>query len=166
VPKAKAIVAGAYSNYDVTLGRDYRPYRNVCLLPYINQEALKDNPIKLLSLLYNRTQYTPEQWAPYDKFMLDKDWELGSFDTTYNANCIIMFGEKYGTLTPWERGAAHYWKIIGFPRGILILEAQQRLMGFLRVVLDTLLAGLVRNDAAVHSNSFAELLENWSQEIQ
>lgn len=58
-----------------------------------------------------------------------------------------MFGEKYGTLTPWERGAAHQWKIIGFPRGMLILDAQQRLMSFLRGVADTLLAGLVRNDA-------------------
>jgi hypothetical protein len=94
VPKAKAIAAGAYSDYDVTIGRDHRPYLNVCLLPYINQEALKDAPTKLLSLLYNRTQYTPEQWAPYDKFLLDKDWELGSFDTTYNANCIVIFGEE------------------------------------------------------------------------
>jgi hypothetical protein len=33
-------------------------------------------------------------------------------------------------------------------------------MGFLPGVVDTLLAGLVRNDAAAHSNSFAELLEN------
>lgn len=86
MPKAKAIVAGAYSDCYVTLGRDRRPYRNICFLPYINQEALKDDPMKLLSLLYNRTQYTPEQWAPYDKFLLDEDWELGSFDTTYNAN--------------------------------------------------------------------------------
>lgn len=154
------IAAAAYPDCDVTQGRNRRPYRNVCLLPYINQEALKDDPTRFLSFLYNRTQYTPEQWAPYDKFLLDKNWELGSFDTTYNANCIVMFGEKYGTLTPWERGAAHHWKIIGFPRGILILEAQQRLMSFLRGVVDTLLAGLVRNKAAAHSNSFAELLEN------
>lgn len=83
-----------------------------------------NDPTRFLSLLYHRTQYSPEQQVPYDKFLLDKTWELGSFPTTYNAKCITMFGEKYGTPTPWERGAAHNWKIIGFPLGFLILEAQ------------------------------------------
>lgn len=83
-----------------------------------------NDPTRFLSLLYHRTQYSPEQQVPYGKFLLDKTWELGSFATTYNAKCITMFGEKYGTPTPWERGASHNWKIFGFPLGFLILEAQ------------------------------------------
>jgi len=39
---------------DATQGRARRPYRNVCLLPYINLESLKDDPARLLNILHNR----------------------------------------------------------------------------------------------------------------
>ncbi|KAE9375173.1 hypothetical protein N431DRAFT_555665 [Stipitochalara longipes BDJ] len=160
LPKARGLLKAAKPDYDVTQGRERRAYRGVCLLPYINQEALLNDPTRFLSLLYYRTQHKPEEWAPYDKFLLDKNWELGSFATAYNANCIVMFGDKYGTLTPWERGAAHNWKIIGFPRGFLILEAQQRLMSFFRGVVESLVIGFVRNDTTAHSNNFTEAFKN------
>jgi hypothetical protein len=59
-------------NYDISAGAERRPYRNVCLLPYVNLEALKHDPSRLLNILYSWVMYSPEQWEPYDNFILGK----------------------------------------------------------------------------------------------
>ncbi|CAG8976490.1 hypothetical protein HYALB_00005987 [Hymenoscyphus albidus] len=122
-------------------GNVRRPYRNICLLPYINFQGLKDNPAKLLHLIYNRINYSPQQWAPFDNYLLDKQWNIGTFATVYNRSCIIMHGTDYGKLVPWNEDLAHTWDIVGFPRANLVLEAQMRLSEFLKGVVERLLDG-------------------------
>jgi len=127
--------------YDFTPGGARRSHKNVCLLPYLNLEGLMNEPARFLSLLYNRTHYSPQDWAPYDNLIIDKQFELGALETFYNRSCITMHGEEYGRLTEWHEEKAHGWNYIGFPRGILILQAQQRLLRFLRKLVDQVLVG-------------------------
>lgn len=83
---------GGLVHSDITLGKHERQYRHAFLLPYVNLEVLTKDPLKLLSLLYNRINSSPEQWAPYDNFLLNGQWKDGAFDLTYNGGCIVMYG--------------------------------------------------------------------------
>ncbi|KAH9214323.1 hypothetical protein DL95DRAFT_503717, partial [Leptodontidium sp. 2 PMI_412] len=138
----------------VQLGHHRRPHRKTLLFPYINVESLAVEPIKLLHLLHNRTKYSPSLWATYDNSLLDKQWFLGAFTTTYNSGCLSFSGEDYGRWTVWDTQAAHGGSVVGFPRGILILESQQSLMRFLRGVVENLLCGMIREDSTLQSNHF------------
>ncbi|KUJ17900.1 uncharacterized protein LY89DRAFT_745890 [Mollisia scopiformis] len=157
----KAVAEGSvhwHGCIDLTQGRERRPYRNTFLLPYINVEALASDPLRLLNLLHNRTKYSPAEWAPYDTTILAKDWELGTFETAYSSVCIIMHGSEYGKVTRWEESAAHRWDIVGFPRAILTLEAQQKLLAFLRGIVEKLLEGFSRNDTSPQSDRFEKII--------
>jgi hypothetical protein len=127
--------------FDLTRGRNRRQYRNACLLPYINLEALSTDPTKFPSLIYNRVKYSPEQWAPFDNTLLNRNWQMGSFATEYNGNSICMHGERFGQLEVWEPQRAHSWSSVGFPRGVLLLEAQNKLSAFLRGLTEKILEG-------------------------
>ncbi|KAL5321494.1 hypothetical protein ACEPPN_009453 [Leptodophora sp. 'Broadleaf-Isolate-01'] len=139
---------------NVNEGHHRRPHRKTLLLPYINVESLAVEPIKLLHLLHNRTKYSPSLWATYDNSLLDKQWFLGAFTTTYNSGCLSFSGEDYGRWTVWDTQAAHGGSVVGFPRGILILESQQSLMQFLRGVVEKLLCGMIREDSTLQSDHF------------
>ncbi|TGO27799.1 hypothetical protein BPAE_0036g00100 [Botrytis paeoniae] len=84
---------------DFTQGKQLRKHRTSCLLPYLNVEGLSQDPMRLLGLLYNRTKYSPEQWAPFDNSLLEKHWAIGSLALDYNSHSIILYGPKYGTMT-------------------------------------------------------------------
>ena len=121
--------------------RDARKHRKTFLLPYLNVEVLRTNPAVLFGLLWNRTHYSPEDWAPFDNKELTISWAAGFYDLEYCGSCVIMYGPRYGKLTPWEPKAAHRSDIVGFPRARLIIEAQACLLGFLRRVVDQILEG-------------------------
>lgn len=134
-------LSGLLLDPDTTQGRARRPFRTVCLLPFLNLASLKDDPARLLNLLYNRVKFTPEQWVPYDNYLLDKQWQIGSLATVYNKNCIVMHGPSFGKLTSWQSRSAHAWDIVGYPRAILVLEAQLKLSEVLMAVVEKLLVG-------------------------
>ncbi|TVY58102.1 hypothetical protein LCER1_G002801 [Lachnellula cervina] len=71
-----------------------------------------------------------------------------------------MHGEEYGKLIEWHKEKAHGWNYIGFPRGILILQAQQRLLRFLRKVVDQVLVGTNGNGAPDQVNAIAKAFEH------
>ncbi|KAH7142565.1 hypothetical protein B0J13DRAFT_636003 [Dactylonectria estremocensis] len=86
--------------------------RRQLLLPWLNVEVLKTNPAVLFALLHYRTAYSPQHWAAFDSSQLTLNWE-----------------EK----------AAHRADTLGFPRAMLVLEAQAYLMEVLcRIVARTL----------------------------
>ncbi|TVY81625.1 hypothetical protein LSUE1_G004822 [Lachnellula suecica] len=143
---------------DLTQGSVRLAFRNACLLPHLNREALETNPAKFLSLLYNRIHYTPDQWAAYDNFLLVKPWQIGALKTVYNSNCVMIYGKHYGRLTRWNEKDSHAWRIIGFPRAILVLEAQEKLLSFLRGVVETLVSGPSGNEAIGTSDAFTKSL--------
>ncbi|KAI9651338.1 hypothetical protein NHQ30_001377 [Ciborinia camelliae] len=147
---------------DITDGWHMRKHRTVCLLPYLTVEGLIQDPMKFLGLLYNRTKYTPEQWAPYDNSLLEKHWHMGSLALHYNDHSIVMSGPRYGTLIHWNKAEAHRWTSIGFPRAILILEAQAYLLSFLRSMVERILGS--SNNLLMESQPtmFDEILDHGS----
>lgn len=152
--KARGEVDSDISQGSVRLG-----FRNACLLSYLNLEALSNDPAKFLNLLYNRSHYTPEQWASYDNYLLIKEWEIASINTVYNGNCIVMHGEDFGKLTPWNEQGAHDWTTIGFPRAILVLEAQAKLLSFLQAVVEKLVEGQERVEMSSNCKNFEKALQ-------
>ncbi|KAH7351235.1 hypothetical protein BKA65DRAFT_476563 [Rhexocercosporidium sp. MPI-PUGE-AT-0058] len=118
--------------------------------------------MSLLSLLYQCSKYSPQQWSTYDNFLLDKQWDIGAFATSYNPGAISLgsYGLKYGTWTPWEERKAHGGMILGFPRGILLLEAQTKPLQFLRSAVGKLLEGIARQDSDSQSARFLKLFEH------
>lgn len=144
---------------DLVSGYERRPYRKICLSPCLNLESLSKNPATFLNLLYNRVMYSSESWAPHDNHVIKGHWELRAFETEYNPGYIILFGEKYGQLTTSQRRELHDWTLVGFPRGILIPEAQYNILKVLRGVVEKLLHGLDTDDREVHAHDFTSVLD-------
>ncbi|KAF5676465.1 hypothetical protein FCIRC_7024 [Fusarium circinatum] len=53
-----------------------------------------------------------------------------------------MYGDEYGSLVDWEAKAAHRGNTLGFPRAILVLEAQAHLLEVLCNIVDKVLEGV------------------------
>ena len=130
-----------YSNTPESKRWDSRTRDRRCqlLLPWLSLEVLKTNPAVLLALLHYRTVYPSQDWAPYDSRQLTVSWACGHFDVEYSRKYVVMYGLKYGQLVDWQAGPAHRADNLGFPRALLVLEAQAYLMGILRKVIDKLL---------------------------
>ncbi|KAL8643535.1 MAG: hypothetical protein Q9226_008300, partial [Calogaya cf. arnoldii] len=140
---------------EVSHWREGRKYRIAWLLPYLSLEVLETDPVRLLSLLYNRSHYTPEQWATFDSRQLNAAWNAGFTTVDHSPKCIVMHGYKYGSVVPWEKEQAHRMDIVGFPRGNMVLEAQSFLLRFLRKVVEHLLEGIDLNSPGAS--------EKWTQ---
>jgi len=122
-----------------------RDRHNSYLLPYINIPNLRDDPSKFLSLLLNRARFPPEQWAPFDNTELGLGWYNESFNIDFCFGSIIMHGSRYGQFTEWTKSSDELWTTIGFPRGKLILQAQECVMSFLQKMVEQLLEGIDDN---------------------
>jgi hypothetical protein len=123
-------------------GRTSSAYRKYLLLPYLDIETLVKNPAVLIGLIRTRASDSPAEWAPFDHEQLRSPWGSGLLNTSFNAGAVVMFGPRYGTLSKWQKDAAHRFDIVGFPRGKLVMEAQATLMTFLRRVVEQLLVGI------------------------
>ncbi|KAI6798349.1 hypothetical protein KC363_g3383 [Hortaea werneckii] len=109
---------------------------NGALSPYLNLESLMDDRDRILSLLHYRSAYKLEDWVMFDSYQAKHAVEGGSLGREYNENCVIMFGERYGDLVKWHQAQCHRWNCIGYPRAVLVLKAQAKLLGFLRRLTD------------------------------
>jgi hypothetical protein len=116
--------------------------RRQLLLPWLNVEVLKTNPAVLFALLHYRTAYSPEHWAAFDSGQLNLTWAAGFLDVDFSAKCVVMYGQRYGSLVDWDENAAHQADILGFPRASLVLEAQAYLMEVLSSIVTSILDGV------------------------
>ncbi|KAI1055330.1 hypothetical protein LB506_011512 [Fusarium annulatum] len=116
--------------------------RRQLLLPWLNVHVLKTNPAVLFALLHYRTAYPPQSWATFDSNQLKVSWAAGYFDVDFSAKCVVMHGDRFGSLVDWEAKAAHRGDILGYPRAILILEAQAFLLKVLCNIVDKILEGV------------------------
>ncbi|KAK3686551.1 hypothetical protein LTR37_019721 [Vermiconidia calcicola] len=110
--------------------------KNGVMLPYLSVEGLREDPMKLLSLLHHRAYSAPEEWVMLDVAQTNVAFELGNLCREDNKGCVIMFGDRYGELTTYDREQCHRWNYIGFHRANLILEAQAALLDFLHKITD------------------------------
>lgn len=112
------------------------------LLPWLNVQVMKTNRAVLFALLHYRTAYLPQDWAAFDSRQLTLGWEAGFFDVDFAAKCVVMYGHQYGSLVDWEEKAAHRADTLGFPRALLVLEAQAYLMEVLCSMVERILNGV------------------------
>ncbi|KAF5970353.1 ycfA domain-containing protein, partial [Fusarium coicis] len=116
--------------------------RRQLLLPWLNVHVLKSNPAVLFALLHYRTAYPPQSWATFDSNQLKLSWAAGHFDVDFSAKCVVMHGDQYGSLVDWDAKAAHRGDTLGYPRAILVLEAQAYLFEVLCNIVDKILEGV------------------------
>lgn len=116
-----------------------RRLRVAYLLPYVNIEDLSKDSANFIRLLHYRTTFPPQDWVHYDNAQLQPGWKYGSSGEKSAEGCIIMQGEQYGTWKEFDRSAVHHGYAYGAIRGLLILEAQQILMSFLRKMVFTII---------------------------
>ncbi|KAF5251050.1 hypothetical protein FANTH_3811 [Fusarium anthophilum] len=116
--------------------------RRQLLLPWLNVHVLKTNPAVLFALLHYRTAYSPQSWATFDNRQLTLSWADGTFDIDFCSKCIVMYGDEYGSLVDWEAKAAHRGDTLGYPRAMLVLEAQAHLLQVLCNIVDKILEGV------------------------
>ncbi|KAG5814862.1 hypothetical protein H9Q74_002612 [Fusarium xylarioides] len=123
--------------------RDRDPVRRrQLLLPWLNVHVLKSNPAVLFALLHYRTAYSPQSWAPFDSRQLNFTWTGGYFDVDFSSKCVVMYGDGYGSLVDWEAKVAHRADTLGYPRAILVLEAQAHLLETLCNIVDKIFGGV------------------------
>ncbi|KAK5694378.1 hypothetical protein LTR17_024859 [Elasticomyces elasticus] len=114
--------------------------REAHLLHYLDLQTLSEDPMALISLLYHRSHTEPADWVLFDKEMTRIPFDVWLWRNQYNPHAVIMYGQHYGRLINWNKHSAHALDIIGFPRAVLILEAQDRLAKFMRTMIDLVLA--------------------------
>ena len=143
---------------DITTWQELRKHRKSWLLPHMNIATMKANPSVLLGLLHHRVHHSPEEWAPFDSHQLMKGWILGYFDLEYCGKyCVVMHGTNYGKLVHWNKEPAERWDIVGYPRALLIIEAQALMFSRLRAIVDLILEGVDR-DIASASDKWQEMV--------
>ena len=116
-----------------------RKHRSAYLLPYINIEDLSKDSVNLIRLLHHRTTYPPQDWVHFDNAQLQPAWRQGGLKEKSAKGCVMVSDEEYGIWKDFDKLAVHRGDAYGAIRGLLILEAQQTLMSFLRKMVATIL---------------------------
>jgi hypothetical protein len=143
---------------EVATWQEIRKCRRSLLLPYWSTAIMKANPSVLLSLLHYRVYNSPAEWAPFDSHQFKQAWARGRFDLEYCGKyCVVMHGVNYGKLVPWNKDAAERWDIIGYPRALLIIEAQALMFSRLRAIVNLILQG-VDHDTLGASDKWQEMV--------
>ena len=122
--------------------RHQREHRMGYMLPYLNVDDLSIDPSNFIGLLLHRTKCLPEDWVPFDQAMLWSGWKQCTLREKSADGCIGMYGDRFGQWSTFDRNAVHRNDACGAPRGLLILESQQTLMKFLRVLTTVVLNGV------------------------
>ena len=126
--------------------QEARKHRSAYLLPYINIEDLSKDSVNFIRLLHHRTTYPPQDWVHFDNAQLQPSCMQGGLEEKSAEGCVMMCDEEYGTWKDFDRIAVHRGDAYGAIRGLLILEAQQRLMSFLRKMVTTILKDASASD--------------------
>lgn len=133
-------------------------HRKQHLLPFIDIETLSQDSMCLLALLHYRSNSEIDDWVMHDFEQLNVgfNWTMGP--PAFNPHCVVMYGEHLGRLIPWNQQSAHRHDIIGYPKAVLILEAQATLFTFLRKTIEILLEPGLQEATAGH--------EQWDSLVQ
>ncbi|THY90378.1 hypothetical protein D6C95_06595 [Aureobasidium pullulans] len=134
-------------------------HRKQHLLPFIDVDTLSQDPTSLLALLHYRCNSDIADWVMHDSEQLIVGFNYTMGPPAFNPHCVIMYGTHLGRLIPWNQQSAHRHDIIGYPRAVLILEAQATLFAFLRKTVEALLVSGLQGATAGHQK-WDELVES------
>ncbi|KAK4956758.1 hypothetical protein LTR10_006286 [Elasticomyces elasticus] len=113
--------------------------RKMYLLPYCDAQTLSEGPMALLGLLHHRANSDAAAWVTFDMEQTKLAFEGLIACPSYSPHAVVMYGPHFGRLIPWNKQSAHQQDIIGYPRAVIILEAQCVLARFLRTIVDLIL---------------------------
>ncbi|KAL9050062.1 MAG: hypothetical protein Q9162_006852 [Coniocarpon cinnabarinum] len=105
-------------------------------------ESLIGDPRRFLSLLHHRTAHDFRDFALLDARLQRRGFKMHALpvDFAEDISCIDMSSTlRYGKAVPFNKHEAHRWKIIGFPRAKLLLEAQDFIYETLRKIVSVIL---------------------------
>jgi hypothetical protein len=112
------------------------------LVPWLDTENLKTDPMKFWALLHARTKYDIDDWFIFDLDQTFLGWSKGGYVVEYADCSVVMYGTRHGEVVPRNAEAAHRWEIIGFPRAQVVLKAQGLVMQLLRGIVEDILEGV------------------------
>lgn len=118
--------------------------RKAFLLNYLTTNRLTLDPQRLIGMLWGRALYTPREWAICDNQRLEWVWKSGSVKIDFSRLVLNIepLTPHYWELVDWQARIFKHRLAIGFPRAILLLEAQQTILTLLKnVVNDILISG-------------------------
>ena len=146
-----------------TMGEQEK-YRTAYLLPYLNLQCLSEEWSNLINLLHYRATSRPEEWVVFDNAQIQSAWHQSALREKSADGCITMNGDRYGKWQAFDHQRVHSGYAYGAPRALLILEAQQQLLRFLRKFT----AVILRDSSLENSVSFEPrlLLTNSSPDIE
>ncbi|SMQ47011.1 unnamed protein product [Zymoseptoria tritici ST99CH_3D7] len=134
--------------------------------PSLTLENLVDHAMNMMLLIRSRTAYGPAEWVSFDSAQHNNHFEMGVLEARYSPRCVVMEGDQFGALVPWNEADAHSLKIMGFPRALLALEAGLGTTQVARSVVDSILRkyplkkdsprGRVRFDALTSKDALPE----------
>ena len=126
-------------------------YRAAYLLPYLNLESLCSNWGNLVNLLHHRATSPPHCWVIYDNSQIQSAWWLGMIKEASAHGCVCLHGSDYGSWKSFDSEEVHCGYAYGAPRGLLILEAQQHLLRFLRHFVEHTLPDFIEDTSIAYS---------------
>ncbi|QDS69564.1 hypothetical protein FKW77_007963 [Venturia effusa] len=149
-----------YVQSSIEYDRFVEAHQTTWLSPYLDQETLSEEPLRLLSLLHVRSAYEPEDWVMFDKWHVNLAAQFAVLLPEFNRNCVVMQGPEYGNLVPWDEEKAHSWQIMGYCKARQILVAQKRIMHFLRTMVDVLVGDQSPGDEPKVQSKWQQLVQN------
>ncbi|KAF7504542.1 hypothetical protein GJ744_002098 [Endocarpon pusillum] len=111
------------------------------LLPYLSVEDLSSDPMRLLSLLYVRTQYDPSTWAAFDLENTKADWPEGLLDIGICNSAMVAYDARYGEIVEWDQERVDQGHLVALPRANLLIQLQATLLAMLSETVRTPIDG-------------------------
>ena len=115
------------------------------MTPWIYIQEFAENPMRLMSLLHCRSEYTSRDWAAFDtRETLDILGRppLSFMAPIFNAKCVKMYGDDYGRLVGLDPSLMHTGATFGFPRAHLTFRVQSTILSGLRKIVDAIAHGV------------------------
>ncbi|KXS99504.1 hypothetical protein AC578_4253 [Pseudocercospora eumusae] len=123
---------------------------------WLNIGDFMDDRNKLLSVLYVRTAYSPNDWAMFDTRESEIAWSTGIRPVWFNEHCVNFCGCGcgYGSLSDYRIDLTHRWAHVGFPRALQTLEIQRDIL----VMLDEVVSKIIDGSKGTGSSKWEALV--------
>jgi hypothetical protein len=97
-----------------------------------------EDRMKLMRLLYLRTEYPSQAWTMFDT--LESHHAFTAGHAPFISSCVEMFEDNYGRLVDYDESSLHTWAIMSFARAWITMGAQHGISEMLRRMADALIA--------------------------
>jgi hypothetical protein len=118
-------------------------FRAAMLSPFLNVEHLKFDPNTLIAMLKGRVEYSPAQWALFDRASSEDAYQYDNLGCLFSHRYwVSMLNESYGQVVDWNARAAHSAEILSYGRALLLFQGQTRVYSILVRIVEELAQGL------------------------